>query len=281
MRTTAELIDSVHRRLQAAGVEEPLLEAQLLAAHGLDISRTTLLARLNELSCGLDDDHFESLVRRRETREPLAYITGHREFYGLDFVVRPGVLIPRPETEQLVELAMARLRQTPMARVADVGTGSGCIAVTLALLAPGAKVVATDASADTLAVARENASRHNVADRMSFHQGDLLDGVGRFDIIVANLPYVPEAVWADLAPEVRDWEPRAALVGGATGRETIEQLLKRAPAHLRPGGLLLAEFGIGQGEALAAVARRVGPEAHVSLRQDLASHDRVLVVGDI
>jgi release factor glutamine methyltransferase len=281
MSTTAELIDVVRRRLHASGVEEPLLEAQLLVAHALDISRARLLARLNEPPCRLDAAALESLVRRRETREPLAYITGRREFYGLDFAARSGVLIPRPETELLVEIALMRLRRTPMARVADVGTGSGCIAVTLALLARDAEVVATDASADTLAVARENASRHNVADRVSLHEGDLLDGLGRFDVIVANLPYVPESEWADLAPEVRDWEPRKALVGGHAGHEMIAQLLRMAPAHLRVRGLLLAEFGIGQGEALAGVACDMFAEAVVSLRQDLAGRYRVLVVGEV
>jgi release factor glutamine methyltransferase len=281
MGTIAALIDGVRRRLHAAGVEEPLLEAQLLAAHGLAINRATLLARLSEPSCGGDATALESLVRRRETREPLAYITGHREFYGLDFVVRPGVLVPRPETEQLVEFALTRLQRTPKALVVDVGTGSSCIAVTLSVLAPEAAIIATDASADALAVARENLSRHNVSARVHVWQRDLLNGLGTFDLIVANLPYVPEPDWTELAPEVRDWEPREALVGGETGRDRIEQLLKRAPTHLRPGGLLLAEFGIGQGEALAGVARSVFPEADVSLRQDLAGHDRVLVVGDV
>jgi release factor glutamine methyltransferase len=225
---------------------------------------------------------FEALVRRRERREPAGYITGHREFWNLDLEVRPGVLIPRPETEFVVEEALSRLSGAGEARgryhVVDVGTGSGCIAVALARWLPGAAVLAIDASHAALDLARSNAARHEVAGRVQFVEGNLLEGVaGPFDAVVSNPPYVPAPELASLQPEVRDYEPAAALVAGADGLDLIRRLVPQAAGVLRPGGWLIFEFGFGQRDGVEAV---IAAEARLELegvRPDLAGIPRVAI----
>ena len=185
-------------------------------------------------------------IARRVEREPSAYIVGHREFWGLDFGVTPAVLIPRPETEQIVDEAISRGRALTAPRIADVGTGSGCIAIAMAVELPRARVVATDISEDALAVARANAERHHVADRMEFVATSYLDGVeGSFDVITANPPYVKDGDKRGLSADVRH-EPDVALFGGAEGLRDIAGVLKAASAALVPGGWLMMEFGYGQ-----------------------------------
>ena len=251
----------------------------MLLAHSLGIDRAHLLARLREPFEPMPALVFESLAMRRVQREPLAYITGSREFYGIEFACTRAALIPRPETELLVDLALAEIQERGDGwSVVDVGTGSGAIAVAIATGSVATHVVATDASLEALALARRNAERVGVADRIEFVQGDLLETRGAFDLIVANLPYVSEGEWQALAPELREWEPRNALVGGERGTEVIERLLEQAVAHLRLGGVLAMEIGDTQAAHLAACARSCFPAADIRVRTDLAGLDRMLVV---
>jgi release factor glutamine methyltransferase len=210
----------------------------------------------------------------------LAYVVGHREFYDLDLVVDPRVLIPRPETELLIERALeiAQKKRAPLL-VADVGTGSGAIAVTLAVHLSQATVYALDGSAGALAVTAENASRHGVMDRIHCLQGDLLEPLPeRVDLVVANLPYVTTAEWQNLSPEIHDYEPRGALDGGADGLVLVEHLLETSGAYLRPGGTILLEIGASQGCRVTSLARQYFPDARIMLDQDYARLDRLVAV---
>ncbi len=275
----ASLIHDATAQFAAASVDDARLEAELLLAHALTTDRAHVLARLSDSIDDAANARFSSLLARRLAREPLAYIVGHREFYGIEIACAPGALIPRPETEMLVEIALDEIRTRGGAlRIADVGTGSGAIAIAIAANAPNARITAIDASIDALAIARGNVDRRNVADRIELRAGNLLDNAGVFDVIVANLPYVSASEWQTLQPEVRDHEPRTALVGGVEGTEAIEQLLHDAPPHLASGGVLAAEMGATQGERLATVARINFPDAEVCVIKDLAGLDRVLVV---
>jgi len=278
-RTVAEAIARAAERLSAAGIDDAHLEAEVLLAHAMRIDRTHLLAHLHDPLVPATIESFEDLLSRRLVHEPLAYITGHREFYGLDMICEPGALIPRPETELLVEIALEEIqRRRPAIRIVDVGTGTGVIAVSIAASAPEVRVLAVDASEQALALAGRNASRLGVADRVELRRSDLLDGLGEFDVVLANLPYVREDDWQWIEPEIQQWEPREALVGGVRGTEVIERLLGQAPGHLAAGGLLAAEIGDAQGSTLAGSARTHFPEAEIRVRTDLAGLDRVLVV---
>ena len=189
---------------------------------------------------------FSHWIERRLNREPSAYIVGHREFWGRDFIVTPAVLIPRPETEFVVDEAVAHLRGVPAPRVADIGTGSGCIAIAVAAEVPGARFIATDVSEEALSIARSNAERHGVADRIQFVATSYLDGVdGGFTVITANPPYVKDGDKPALARDVRH-EPEVALFGGTEGLRDIAGVLDAAATALLPGGWLVMEFGFGQ-----------------------------------
>ena len=226
-------------------------DAELLARHALGWERAAWLARRSEPASASFLAEYEALIARRVQREPVAYIRGVQEFWGRDFMVSPSVLIPRPETELLIELAGTHLR-APHAVVVDVGTGSGCIAITLALEHPDATVYATDISRAALDVARANAERLQ-ADRVQFVLGShLADTPQPFDLIVANPPYVAERDKSGLASEVRDHEPELALYGGPDGWREIRHLLGAAAAALSRDGLFLMELGYGQSEQLAA-----------------------------
>ncbi len=279
--TTAALaLADAARRLTPIS-DDPRLEADVLLASVLGVSRSRLLATLAEPIAGEALARLDALVARRLAREPLAYIAGEREFYGMRFAVAPGVLIPRPETELLVEVAVAEARRRAPARVrvADVGTGSGCVAVAIAAHAANSDIVATDTSAEALRIASANATAlADGARRLAYVRADLLGGLRAFDVVVANLPYVPEREWRTLAPEVRGHEPRAALVGGEAGTEVIERLLAQAPAHVAPGGVLALEFGFGQAARVLACARASFGGATIDVRRDLAGIERVLVI---
>ena len=229
--TLVERVSEAARRLAEAGIDarDAAFDAEVLARHALGWDRATYLARWREPVPSGFEEPFESLVARRRRREPVARITGRREFWGLDFEVAPAVLVPRPESELLVETALARLGdRAAQWEIADVGTGSGCLAIALARELPRARVTATDICPEALAVARRNAARHGAADRVSFHQTDLLEGrPGPFDLIVSNPPYVPDAVVGTLAPEVSRHEPAAALRGGPDGLDTVRRLVPR------------------------------------------------------
>lgn len=289
--TIRRRMQEARRRFEQAGIEpdEAAIDADVLARHALGgWERGQLLVRQHDACPAGFPGIFEALVRRRERREPTGYIIGHREFWNLDIEVRPGVLIPRPETELLVEEALSRLspdgptrdgRPGPApARVADVGTGSGCIAVALARWLPLAEVVAIDASDEALAVARLNATRHEVSARVRFLKADLLAGAaGPFDAVVSNPPYVPAPDLAGLQPEVRDHEPLLALSGGIDGLDVVRRLVPDAAAVLRPGGWLLFEFGFGQAGGVRAIIAAEPRLELVDIRADLAGIPRMAI----
>jgi release factor glutamine methyltransferase len=271
-------------RLVAAGIEadEARLEAEVLLRHVLGIDRGTFLARVDFLLTGEAASRLDSLVRRRTGREPLAYIIGRREFYGLDFAVDPRVLIPRPETEGLVERAIARARQRAQgaaATIADVGTGSGCIAIALAVHLPLAQIFALDAASDALKVAVSNARLHGVDNRITFLCGDFLAPLQeKVDIIVSNPPYVSGGEIDALSPEIAVHEPRVALDGGVDGLDALRRLMGQAPWRLKRGGAMFVEIGDGQGSAAMLLARNAFCAATITVDSDLAGHERYLTI---
>ena len=263
--TLGDMLAEARTVLEAAGIgaDEAAVDVDLYARRILGWDRARVLTSRAEPAPAALQPVFSAWVARRAGREPSAYIVGHREFYGRDFEVNPAVLIPRPETEHIIEAALPLLAAQPGALLADLGTGSGNIAVTLACEAPSCRVVATDVSADALEVATRNAARHAVAGRVVFRCTSYLDGVDeRFDLIAANPPYVRDGDGPGLSPSVQR-EPAVALFGGADGLRGIECVLDAVMSHLRPQGWLLMEFGFGQEDDVReAVAR------HTSLRFD-------------
>lgn len=274
-----EALAQAVRALRNAGVDSPRLDAELLLAHTLEVNRAAVLARPDRRLTPKQLTRYRSLVERRAAREPLAYILGQREFFGLDFAVDPRVLIPRPETELLVEEALRLAGPKPAPLLADVGAGSGAISVSLAVHLPRATVYALDDSPEALAVTAENARRHGVAERVRCRPGSLLAPLPQpVDLITANLPYVATPEWEELAPEIRHYEPRRALDGGPDGLMLIRGLLTAAAPYLRPRGALLLEIGAGQGQAVTGLAREHLAAAEVWLQQDYAGLDRLVVV---
>jgi release factor glutamine methyltransferase len=282
---SGEALAQAATQLRNEGVESPRLDAELLLAHVLGVNRAAILTWPDRPMTPKQLTRYRDLVARRAAREPLAYIVGHRAFYDLDFVVDARALIPRPETELLVEHAVRTARRiaaeagTPL-RLADVGAGSGAIAVTLAVHLPEATIYALDDSAEALTLTAENARRHRVTDRVHPLQGDLLSPLPQpVDLITANLPYVATAEWEQLPPEIRIYEPRAALDGGPDGLTVIRRLLTMADSYLRSGGALLLEIGANQGTAVTGLARQRLPQARVQVHQDLAGLDRVVLIA--
>lgn len=271
--TARELVGEAQAKLAAVGVETARLDAELLLAFVLKCSRPHLMLRLDEPVSRRSTDAFDAAVNRREKREPVAYIIGVKGFRHLDLTVDQNVLIPRPETELLVEVVAAdRPRE-----VLDVATGSGAVALALADELPGTKLTATDVSPGALALAAENARRLGLAERVSFIRSDLLTEVARaFDAVVANLPYVRSAEIAELQPEIA-FEPRAALDGGADGLDLVRALVIQAQERrtVKPGGLIALEIGDDQGSATAAIMTHAGFVDAV-IHQDLSGRDRVV-----
>jgi release factor glutamine methyltransferase len=266
-------------RLRQAGVDSPELDAGLLLAHLLGVSRAYLLAHPERPLAPGEEQAYAALLQRRANREPLPYLTGHREFYGLDLLVNPHMLIPRPETELLVELALTITPPASPLLIADVGTGSGAIAIALAVHLPQALVYASDVSGAALALAAENARRHGVAERIRFLSGDLCSALPEpVHLLVSNPPYLGDADLAEAPPEVARFEPRPALYGGADGLAVIRRLLAGAGPFMLPGGALLLEIGAAQGAAARALARQSFPAALVEVRPDYAGLDRLLLV---
>lgn len=254
MITAAAAVRAAARRLEAAGApaEQAMVDAGVLLRGLLGWSLADWLLHQERPLDQAQFDHFDRLVARRTTSEPVAYLLGAREFYGRTFRVSDAVLIPRPETELLVDRAMAWLRDRGPAQVVDVGTGSGCIAVTLALECPQIEMQATDVSCAALALAQENATR--LGARVRWHHTNLLDQVeAPLDLIVSNPPYVPEGDRAELMRDVRDFEPAGALFGGGDGLDVIRQLIPQARARLVPGGGLMMEVGAGQRAAVTSL----------------------------
>ncbi len=264
------------------GSEEASLEAELLLAHALNTDRTHLYQRLREELPRNAAKTFEALLQRRLAHEPTAYILERKEFYGLELEVAPAAIIPRPETETLVELVLEFVGTREAeheTQVVDVGVGCGAVAIALAVNLPEAEIVATDISPEALALARRNAERHGVAGRIRFLEGDLLEPLDApVDIIAANLPYVRTGDFEAAPPEIRQHEPRLGLDGGPDGLRLIERLLVQVPPRLRVGGALFIEIGEEQGDAARTLAAEVFPQARIEVRRDLSRLDRVLVV---
>lgn len=276
-----ETLDSAAQRLAQASIDSPRLVAEVLLAHTLNISRAHLLAHLDQL-IPLSPGHpiaFHSLVDRCAGGEPLAYLVGHKEFYDLDLICDPRALIPRPETELLVETIL-HLPPSPFPLLlADIGVGTGCIAITLAKHLPTAHIYATDVSPDALDLARLNAQRNGVSDRVTCLRGDLLEPLPEpVHIIAANLPYVTTGEWETLPAHIRLHEPRIALDGGADGLDLIRRLLNQAPNYLLAGGVVVLEIGANQGPAVLQLAHAAFPHAQIELRQDYAKLDRLTII---
>lgn len=266
------------RRLEGAGVESPRLDAELLLAHALGRSRTFLFAHLPDPLPDAAASEFEALLKRREAREPLPYLLETWEWLGMPFRVTPAVLIPRPETETLVEEAARRL--SPAARILDVGAGTGCIAAGMARLVPESRVTTLELSPAAAAVARENLERLGLSGRVSVREGGfpwaLVPGEV-FEALVSNPPYIPSAEVEALAPELRDHEPRLALDGGPDGLEVLRALVERGPDVLVPGGLLALEVAQGQAQQVAGLLRDQGSWEAVEVLRDLAGTERVVL----
>jgi release factor glutamine methyltransferase len=265
--------------LKSAGVREAQHEARLLLMHSLGCDRTFVITHSEDEVPPAPMDHFRRLVNRRASGEPAQYLTGRQEFFKLDFAVSPAVLIPRPETELLVETALDLLRDYASPRLADVGTGSGCIAISLLHELPAAQAIATDVSPAALAIARRNAERHRVIDRLQLIESDLLSGVDQkssFDVIVSNPPYVSEAGMSNLQREVRR-EPARALAAGPDGLAVIKRLLGESAPYLQDDGHLLFEIGFGQSENVKDLIRETAWEL-VSILCDLQGIPRTVVI---
>ena len=270
--------------LEQAGVETAAQESRWLVAHALGLEQHQLASRAEQPVPGDRRAQAEALVLRRSAREPLQYILGTQEFCGLEFQVTPAVLIPRPETELLVQEALRVVDFNTASVLIDVGTGSGCVAITLATILGRAQLVAVDRSPEALAVARANAERHGVADRIEWVEGDLLGALrerglaGTVEVIVSNPPYIAETDWMGLQPEVREFEPRSALVGGPTGTEYHERLLGESAEFLAPGGTLIMEIGQGQLPAVRKLAEQAGRYEPLRVVKDEAGIDRVVIL---
>lgn len=276
-----EALRNGRRLLESLGSDEAEIEAELLLMHTMGVDRVHLLQRLNEPLPSRAASRYRRFLDRRAANEPTAYIVGHREFYGLDFEVTHAALIPRPETEVLVEISIDWVRHTLSrpATIVDVGVGCGTIAVALAKELPDARLIGIDTSKRALGLARRNAERHGVADRIDFRHGSLLSPLtGPVDVIASNLPYVRTADWFALPPHIREYEPRSALDGGPDGLRLIRRLLKNAPDHLHQRGALFAEIGDDEGDQAKAEAARYFPDSRIQVRPDLAGLDRVLCV---
>jgi release factor glutamine methyltransferase len=273
-------VAAARQRLRDAGVSanEADLSARLLAQHVLGWTTERFLA---DDGVGEPTDfgrRFDALVARRAAREPLPYIVGHREFWHLDFEVTPAVLIPRHETELIVEAALALVPSITRATIADVCTGCGCVAVAIARERPAARLIASDVSEEALAVAHRNAVRHGVRDRVEIRHGDLLDPIDTIcDLIVANPPYVVAGARPALQPEVRDHEPNVALFGGEDGLRLVERLVCDAPAWIRSGGWLIFEFGLGQDEEIEQMISDSPDLTLVDLKRDLQGIARTAI----
>ena len=278
--TIHDLVQGARDRFMNAGISATLatLDAEVLARQVLGWDRARFLTDRNAAASSMFLLRYEPLVARRERREPVSYILGTREFWGLPFEVGPDVLIPRPETEFIVEEALALVEKDSAPFIVDVGTGSGCIAIALARELPGARVIATDLSTHALDVARRNAERHGVSSQITFVETSFLEGVDAgADLVVSNPPYVPSLSEQGLTPEVRDYEPAVALFAGEDGLDGLRNVLEGAAAKLSPGGWLVMEFGCGQDDCVAGLVTGVKGLDLVKIRHDLQDIPRTLV----
>ncbi len=273
--TLKQALSQARAILTTSNIEDASLESELLLRHTLQINRVQLYLDLSRELSPKQEAIFWHLVERRQNGEPTAYITGHREFYGHDFYVDSRVLIPRPESELLVEKALQLAQSCPIFTMADIGTGCGAIAISLALNLPQTKIYATDISASALEVALFNCRKHGVVDRICLLQGDMLEPISEpVDLIIANLPYVRELEVSRTG--LANFEPQLALNGGWDGLEKIRQLCRQVSMKLRPQGCLLLEIGQGQGEAVISLWHRLFPLASVEVIPDLSGIERVV-----
>ncbi len=265
--------------LESAEIDDARFEAEVLLRHATGLSRAQLYASLTDEIDPAAQQRFEAAIAERTTRKPLAYITGTREFYRLEFRVTPAVLIPRPESELLVDAALDHMRQARIRspQVADVGAGSGAVGIALAKHRRGVSLICSDVSRDALLVARDNAQRLLKRPRASFVQGDLLTPLpGPFHCVVANLPYIPEERLDELEPEVAEHEPRVALTPGTRGTELILRLITQLPSRLHPNGLAVLEVDPGQESAIADAARQMLPNAEITILNDISEQPRAV-----
>jgi release factor glutamine methyltransferase len=286
MPTISQAIAEGASKLHAAGIQQERRTAGLLLCHAIGIDRTHLLTKSEEQIDDVKYKAYLGLVERRAAGEPVQYLTGHQEFYGLDFFVSPDVLIPRPETELLVEQALKIVDTQGLKRplIVDVGTGSGCIAITLAVNLLNARLIAIDASDRALIIGLNNAAKHQVIDRIEFLEGDLLKPLvnrgleASVDLIVSNPPYVDEDLKSSIQREVRDWEPHGALFGGVNGIEFYRRLVSECPEYLKSGGHLLFEIGCGQLEAIEGMLAGSPSLKLVEVTNDLQGIPRTLTM---
>ncbi len=277
--TVARLLRWATEDLTKRGSDSPRLDAELLLGRTLGLDRVQLIVQHTRPLDGAELAAFKQMFVRRRAREPMAYILGGREFYGFDVQVDRRVLVPRPDTEVLVDVALERTSERDMyGRALDLCTGSGCVALALGLRRRTWKITGSDLSEEALAVARTNAARLGVARNVRFVQGDLFQPLRarhRFELIVSNPPYIPSAEIAELMPEVRDFEPRLALDGGADGISVLRRLVSEAPAHLTPGGVLACELGADQSARAVELFEAAG-FTDVRRHKDLGGHERVV-----
>ena len=273
-----EQLISAESMLTKQEIETPRLEAEILLAHTLKVGRLYLYVNSEQELTQEQIEIYNELINKRMNHEPTAYIIGHREFMDLDLIVNQDVLIPRPETEVLVETVIDQLNDiTNIVRLADIGTGSGAIALSLAKNLPGASVDAVDISEKALTIAKLNASKYNLIGRIAFHLGDLLSPLSdkKFNAIVSNPPYIPSKVIDTLQAEVRDYEPKTALNGGIDGLDFYRRLIEEAPKLLTDDGFLAVEIGFDQAEAVKHLAKDYFQKVEVV--KDLSQNDRVII----
>lgn len=277
--TVRRILDWTIPHLKKHGSESPRLDAEILLAHARGCPRIQLYTHFDDEVSESQRVLMRGLVGRRAAAEPVAYLVGHREFFGLDFRVTADVLIPRPDTETLVVDALEQLKSLRDPRVLDIGTGSGCIAISLAVNCPSARVTAVDLSPAALLVARQNGAAHAVLDRVQFLEGDLFSPVTAgetFDLIASNPPYVTTSEIATLAPDVRLHEPHSALDGGLDGLDVIRRLVSAAPGFLSPGGCLLIEIDSEQAASVTQLLEANGRYENIVVLKDLAKKPRVV-----
>ena len=274
--TIRDVLDWTAQDFAGRGIESPRLDAELLVAKALETDRVGLYLDLNRPLVDSERNAIRPLVTRRREREPVAYILGHRDFYGRRFMVTPDVLIPRPETETLVEHALRCIPQDNACRVLDVGTGSGAIAVTIAAERPCAIVTATDISEPALKVASKNAARLDVAGRIRFERADLLSNSGHYDVIVSNPPYIARSEMEALQAEIREHEPVAALEAGEDGLDVVRALLVAAQPVTASGAQMLIEIGAGQAVSVVDFATGHTAWQPVAVYPDLNRVERVV-----
>ncbi len=284
MPSLRNVIQETHRTLESAGIPDARLEAEVMVMDVMRMPRQSIFAEQESQVSEQQQQSLNAIVERRLTREPLAYILNYREFYGVNLLVNPDVLIPRPETEAMVEHALFMALMGMESRelvIADIGTGTGAIAINLAIHLPAARIYATDAYDATLDVAAYNIRMHNVADRVTLLKGDLLEPLPEpVDVIAANLPYLPTDRIPTLQPEVQ-WEPVAALDGGPSGIDLIGRLLEQAAAgnRIKPHGVILLELDPEQISEARSLATNAFPDAEITVEPDLAGLGRLLVVS--